>query len=460
MSRLWVLSIALVSLAWYLNSLISPAKPPITNFGASVFFDPQKVESPGSKEEIVQIVQYAIENGQHVRVLGSGHSRSDIALSDDIMISLHRYNGVVDLDKQSKQVTVEGGMKLSELVSFLDKNGLALSNLPAITEQSIAGAISTATHGSGVGFVNMAAMVTKLELITGEGKILTLSAQDNKDIFNAAQVSLGLLGIITEVTFQCVSAFDLEETSEPTDLADCIRNLDTIINSAPFIKLWVEIYSSKCVVFRYNKTGKPRQESEEIWKMDLKMRLVEPFLLLTSWFPSLTPAVMELVFTQFNLLPAYTQVGPSYEVLVPQPYYPGNEQTEIGIPLEHCTEGLKRLKDIIIDNHIPANLITEIRFVKADDIWMSPNYNRDSCHFTLMTCNLSPRTRQMYFNMVYDMFERLNYNPRYHFGKVVNLTPSQMRAIYPKFDDFLRVQSKLDPQGIFVNDMLEKLLGL
>ena len=85
------------------------------------------------------------------------------------------------------------------------------------------------------------------------------------------QVSLGLLGIITEVTFQCVSAFDLEETSEPTDLADCIRDLDTIINSAPFIKLWVEIYSSKCVVFRYNKTEKPRQESVEIWKMDLKV---------------------------------------------------------------------------------------------------------------------------------------------------------------------------------------------
>ena len=85
------------------------------------------------------------------------------------------------------------------------------------------------------------------------------------------QVSLGALGIITEITFQCISAFDLEETSDPTDLADCIRDLDGIIDSAPFVKLWVEIYSRKCVVFRYNKTEKPRQESEEIWKMDLKV---------------------------------------------------------------------------------------------------------------------------------------------------------------------------------------------
>ena len=90
------------------------------------------------------------------------------------------------------------------------------------------------------------------------------------------------------------------------------------------------------------------------------MRLVEPFLLLTSWFPNLTPAVMRLVFTHGNLLPAYTQVGPSYELLVPQPYYPGNEQTEIGIPLEHCKEGLKRLKALIEDENIPANLITEV----------------------------------------------------------------------------------------------------
>ena len=89
------------------------------------------------------------------------------------------------------------------------------------------------------------------------------------------------------------------------------------------------------------------------------MRVVEPFLLFTSWFPHLTPAVMDLVFTRFNLLPAYSQVGPSYEILVPQPYYPGNEQTEIGIPVEHCREGLKRLKALIEDNHIPANLITE-----------------------------------------------------------------------------------------------------
>lgn len=107
--------------------------------------------------------------------------------------------------------------------------------------------------------------------------------------------------------------------------------------------------------------------------------------------------------------------------------------------------------------HVP---FSQIRFVKADDIWLSPNYRRDSCHFTLMTCNLSPQTRQMYFSTVYDMFEQLNYNPRYHFGKIVNVTSSQMRAIYPKFDDFLRVRSKLDPQGIFMNDMLGKLLGL
>ena len=91
------------------------------------------------------------------------------------------------------------------------------------------------------------------------------------------------------------------------------------------------------------------------------MRVVEPFLLFTSWFPHLTPAVMDLVFTWFNLLPAYSQVGPSYEILVPQPYYPGNEQTEIGIPIEHCREGLKRLKALIEDNHIPAHLITEVR---------------------------------------------------------------------------------------------------
>ena len=90
------------------------------------------------------------------------------------------------------------------------------------------------------------------------------------------------------------------------------------------------------------------------------MRLVEPFLLATSWLPSLTPFVMELVFTYGNLLPAYVQVGPSHELLVPQPYYPGNEQTEIGIPLEYCAKGLKTLKRIVIDKNIPANLITEV----------------------------------------------------------------------------------------------------
>lgn len=108
----------------------------------------------------------------------------------------------------------------------------------------------------------------------------------------------------------------------------------------------------------------------------MQMRLVEPFLLVTSWFPSLTPAVMDLVFTRFNLLPAYTQVGASYEVLVPKPYYPGNEQTEIGIPVEHCGAGLKQLKALIETKNVPANLITEVWLMCQLII-----YHSYSCYF-------------------------------------------------------------------------------
>jgi len=141
--------------------------------------------------------------------VGAGHSFSEVARPDDILISMANFKGLVSVDKATHQVTVRSGTTFKELNQLLQEHGLVMTNLGAIHHQTVAGAISTGTHGTGTEFGNLATLVTKLELVTGKGEILTVSATQSSDIFRAAPVSMGLLGVITEVTFQCEPTFNL-----------------------------------------------------------------------------------------------------------------------------------------------------------------------------------------------------------------------------------------------------------
>ena len=217
---------------------------------------PRQYHQAKDEATIVHLVQQAAAEGHRVRVVGAGHSWSPIALTDDTMLNLDHYNRLLHIDHDKLQVTVQGGMRLKTLNRLLEEQGLALSNLGSISEQSVAGVISTGTHGTGIGLGLLASQVVALRLIDGQGNIHELSAADG-DRWRAALVGLGSLGIISTVTLQCVKAYHLEEKAYPLPFEAAIQQLPQLVQNNRHLKLWWFPHADKVQVYAYNKTDLP-----------------------------------------------------------------------------------------------------------------------------------------------------------------------------------------------------------
>ncbi|HWX75144.1 MAG TPA: FAD-binding protein, partial [Solirubrobacteraceae bacterium] len=213
-----------------------PSDHPREHAGASVWRNwagdqssaPQAWERPASLAELSACVQRAAGAGLPVRVLGSGHSFSDIARGEGVVVSLERMRAVLDVDRSSCLVRVQGGITVGELGRALDAHGLALENVGDIDVQTIAGAISTATHGTGAHLRNLSAQVHELTLVLADGSTLSCSQQADAEVWRAARVGLGSLGAIAEVTLRCVPAFTLHGVDAPAPLEQVLEDFDEL----------------------------------------------------------------------------------------------------------------------------------------------------------------------------------------------------------------------------------------
>src|SRR3954453_11370322 len=192
--------------------------------------DPVAIERPGSQEEVVALLERAAQGSHTVRAFGAGHSFSDIALTDGVMVDLRRMDRVLDVDRASGLVRVEAGITLNALNGRLVEHGLALENLGDIDVQSVAGAVSTATHGTGVKLRNVSSQVAALELVLADGSVLECSAENDLETLLAARVSVGSLGLITAVTLKCVPAFTLEGIDAAKPLEETLERLDELVD--------------------------------------------------------------------------------------------------------------------------------------------------------------------------------------------------------------------------------------
>ena len=198
---------------------------------------PERIIQPETEEEIISIVREAAASGKTIRVVGAGHSWSAIACTDHWMISLDKYNKVLKVDKSTRRVVVQAGMRLNDLNNYLAGQGLALANLGHISEQSVAGAISTATHGTGIKYGNLSTQVVGIRLVKADCLVCDLDENDG-EIWQAVRVSLGCLGIISEVTIQCVDAFMLEENTYTLPFEEAMDKMLDLVNSNDHVKFW------------------------------------------------------------------------------------------------------------------------------------------------------------------------------------------------------------------------------
>ena len=449
-----VLSCILVLLGWVFSSDWDDYSPPLMTHDGNNIFNFTDIRVPNSESEIVELVREAYSKQRKIRVLGSGHSVPPLAVSEEITLALHNFRGVVNVNVQAKQITVKAGTKLKEIIEILDKHGLAVSVLSSITEQTVAGAIMTPTHGTGIRHGVLATLVVSLEMVTATGEVLVIHKDD--ELFPAALINVGLLGVITKVTLQAEPAFNLKEVTTVLPLIQCISQYHDLSTMHEYTKMWFDLLSNSCLVISAHRVTDDPQLYPLAW-LNFKMHIFEVMQWIMSLFPSLTASIMSSPLgTSMFFLPR-SRIDRSHKIFNIPLYVAPVIQQEVAVSVEDCQESLKLLHNFVHINKISVNEFLEVRNVKSDDFWLSPSYGRNSCYLAQLLFHPS---HEMYKQYYYDYFNLLftaSYKPRLHWGKHFNLTASQMNVLYPRFKDFLAVKEWLDPAGIFTNIFLKNL---
>ncbi|KAG0065879.1 hypothetical protein BGZ89_007833 [Linnemannia elongata] len=460
-----------------LQALSTPNKV-FQNWAQTFRCVPEQYYTPTTEEEIIKIILLARISGKNVKAIGTGHSPSDLACTDGFMINTDKLNRLISVDEEKMTITVQAGMKLHKLHDLLELHDLAMSNLGSISDQSVAGIMSTATHGTGAEYPSMCASVLELTLITATGETISCSKMEQADIFNAAVCSLGALGIITRMTLQCERAFRLENKQEPAKLDDVLNNLDSIIHSAEHVRLWWYPHTDNVVVWRANRTTKEISLPAPSWRTSkwFAVHAYEGLLYICRFIPRLIPTLSRFMFWATQSKPI-ERVDDSVKVFnfdclfsqyVNEWSIPWSRTAEALRALDHFIESgsvkdnkeqdrsatTKAKKEAPLNVHFPI----EIRFVKKDDVWLSPAYGVDSCYIGIIMYR--PYGMPVPYKRFWAGYETImaSFDGRPHWAKAHSVTPEGLEESYPKMKEFSAIRQRLDPEGMFLNDYLRRHL--
>ncbi|KAF9281797.1 hypothetical protein BGZ68_006425 [Mortierella alpina] len=423
-----------------LRSVLTPGKT-FENWARTFRCVPEQYYTPSTEEEVIKIIHLARLSGKRVKAIGTGHSPSDLACTDGIMINTDKLNELLHVDKEKMTVTVAAGMKLEKLHKLLELRDLALSNLGSISDQSVAGAMATATHGTGAEYASLCASVLDLTFITATGLTIYCSKTEKSDIFNAAVCSLGALGIITRMTLQCERAFRLENKQEPAKLDEVLNNLDSIIHSAEHVRLWWYPHTDNVVVWRANRTTKSRP----IERVDDSVRVFN--------FDCLFPQYVN----EWSI--PWSRTAEALRAL-DQFIENGSVKVESGVGLDEPTDAKNghALKVVRKEAGLKVHFPIEIRFVKKDDVWLSPAYGVDSCYIGIIMYR--PYGKPVPYKRFWAGFEQImaSFEGRPHWAKAHSVSFEGLKQSYPKLAAFSDIRQQLDPEGMFLNDYLRRHL--
>jgi L-gulono-1,4-lactone dehydrogenase len=416
---------------------------------------PKAVVHPGSIEEIAAAVMRAEREGLRVRVAGAGHSFSDIACSDGMLIVLDRFQRVLEVDRESRLVRVQGGITIAQLNARLAGEGLALENLGDIDVQSIAGAISTATHGTGARLPNISSQVVALTLVLADGSTLECSHEADPDLFCAARVGLGALGVVAEVTLRCVPAFTLLGVDAPAPLAETLERFDELTLANEHFEFFVFPHCDVALTRTNNRTEEPSRPrgkvSEYANDVLLTNHAFELFCRVGRRLPSRIPEINRLVT---RMAGSSKRIDRSDRIFA-SPRLVRFTEMEYSLPRERTTEAVRRVMDMIVERGFAVPFPIEVRTVAADDALLSTAHGRDSGFVAVhMYCGMQWRP---YFEAVEEIMGSLDGRP--HWGKRHFQTAATLRPRYAEWDRFQAVRARLDPDGRFANAWTDRVLG-
>lgn len=426
------------------------------NWAKNIVFNPAEIAYPNSEEAIQQLVLKAANSRKKIRMIGTGHSFTPLIKTTDILVSLDKYQGLISVDKKKVQATVKAGTKLKLLGELLFQEGMAMENLGDIDVQSIAGTICTGTHGTGKQFGTISTQVIGLKFVNGKGEIVNCSSTEHPELFKAAQVSLGVLGVITEVTLQCLPAYKLALQNKKESLDTVLSSLaDRNEQNRNFEFLWIPYTDTV-----FTKTTNIAEEDEpdkinffnywsEYMMENMAFKALSEFV---YYFPSKTVAMNNFIT---NAATEVSKVYYSHKIYATQRLVRFKEM-EYNIPAEAHEAVFREIQKAFTTKKINVSFPIENRWVKGDDILMSPAYQRDSAYFAVHVYN--KKDHNPYFAEMEAIFR--SHGGRPHWGKMNTLTANDVADLYPELPTFLKHRAAQDPDNIFITPYMQQLLGV
>ncbi|RXK51384.1 D-arabinono-1,4-lactone oxidase [Halorientalis pallida] len=421
------------------------------NWAGTASCHPQQWETPASEEELRELVAGLGPGAGTLRVAGSAHSFPPVVPSGDVLVTLENYSGIVDVDEAAQQVTVRAGTPLSHLSSELAAYGLAMENLGDIDHQTVAGAISTGTHGTGSDLGILSTQVARMGLITADGTVVECSPDERPDLFRAAQVSLGALGVISTVTLDVVPAYDLELRTRPMPLDACLDRLPELRSENRHFEFFWFPHTETAFVKTMNRTDADRTGPGGDFDSKVENLAWEVLCRLSTRFPSTAPYATRAAAWSFS---SDRAVGPSHELFAHDRTVRFAE-SEWSIPADEITPAIRELKAWIERHDEPVTFPVEVRYTAGDDIPLSPAYGRESGFVAVHKYHRKPHHR--YFEAVASILRERGGRP--HWGKLHSLDGTDVPALYPEWNTFRRVREACDPGRLFLNDHLDRLFG-
>jgi L-gulonolactone oxidase len=420
---------------------------------------PAEVRRPHSTDEVADIVRRAHHAGVRVKTMGAGHSFTAAAMTNGVLLSLEHMRRVLAVDGERARVTVQAGITLRELGDELAALGLAMPNLGDIDVQSLAGAINTATHGTGMEWGNLATTVVGLQLVDGRGDVVRCDVARDPALLQVARVGLGALGVVTEVTIQCVPAFNLHahETVEALDdlLDDVVDGIPAFATSADHAEFFWMPGARRAQVKRNRRTDEPAQPpSRFAYVRDKYLAENAAFGLVCRVgrrFPALAPRVAKVVAgfaSERELIDRSDKVFAS-------PRMVRFVEMEYGIPVAALPEAVRRVRDLTTTLSYPTLFPIEVRVSAGDDIALSTGFGRTNGWIAVHQYRGAPY--EHYFQGVEAIMD--DYEGRPHWGKLHYQSAATLRDRYPEWDRFVAARARLDPDGTFRNEYLDRVLG-
>jgi L-gulono-1,4-lactone dehydrogenase len=428
-----------------------------TNWARNQRFTPAAVAEPASVDQLAAVIRGAGASGQRVKPVGAGHSFTDIAVTDGVQIRLDRLSGLVRADADTGLVTLHAGTRLRDIPGLLAPHGLAMENLGDIDAQSISGAISTGTHGTGGRFGGIATQVRGLSLVLADGSVVECSADERPELFAAARVGLGALGVLATVTLQCVPSFLLRAVEKPVPFEEMLGSFHEKVATNDHVEFYWFPHTD-WTLYKEDTRLPLHAGREPLGKfksyLDDELLSNVAFGGLCRLMQAAPSTIRSINKITARALGAREYTDLSHLVLT-SPRRVRFREMEYAVPRESITDVLREVRTLIDRRGWRISFPIEIRVAAADDIWLSTASGRETAYIAVHTYWRTPH--EEYFRAVEEITGAVDGRP--HWGKLHYLSASDLAQRYPRFNDFVRMRDEVDPEGRFANSYLARVLG-